>query len=324
MCMIDADVHAKKISAVIPCYNEGNSIDEMYLRLLKVFESIPEYDYEIIFVDDCSPDNTWEKIKEVCASNKKVRGIRNITNFGPARNVFTSVRYASGDAVFLLFGDLQQPPERLPDFIKYWREGYLAVVGVHYNTDQKGFIKFCREAYYGLMKKLFSKFIPYYNCYGLYDRKLMEIFDSIDDMQPYFTGVVSEYAGKVKTLPIRQERSRRGKSNQKFFMRYDYAMVGLTSYTKIMMRLATFIGFFFGVISILFAVFVFIARVFSLASPPAGVSATLVGIFTLGSIQIFFLGIMGEYILSINERSMKRPLVVVDEKINFVDDAERI
>jgi len=182
----------KIISVTIPCYKEENSIFEMYERLLKVLQALPQYDYELIFVDDCSPDATWSKIEEICSKDKRVKGVHNATNFGPVRNIFQTIKYGTGDAVFLLMGDLQEPPERLPEFVKYWEEGYAAVLGVHPNTRDKGIAALCRKAYYKMMNIVSgNKIIQNFAYYGLYAGELVKTLRKIDDMLPFFPGLIA-------------------------------------------------------------------------------------------------------------------------------------
>lgn len=311
----------KKISAIIPCYNDENSVHEMVLRLEKVFEEISRYDYEIIFVDDCSPDSTWEKISEECEINKRVKGVHNITNFGPTRNIFNSLSYGDGDATFLLMGDLQQPPEILSEFVKYWEDGYMAVSGIHENTEDRGVAAFGRKMYYRLMSTLSGhRTFPNSTGYGLYDRSIIESVRKIHNVQPYLPGLLAEYCGEIKIIPVRQENSKRGRSNQNFFKKYDQAMVGLTSYTKTLLRISTFIGCIVGIFAFVFSIVVFFMKLTHWDTYPMGIPSILIGIFFLGAVQLFFLGIMGEYILSINERSMDRPITVADRFLNFEED----
>lgn len=313
----------KKISVTIPCYKEENSIFEMYDRLIATFQKIPQYDYEIIYVDDCSPDSTWEKIIQLCKKDKKVKGVHNITNFGPTRNIFQTMQYGTGDAVFVLMGDLQEPPEKLLEFVTYWEEGYTAVIGTHPNTEDRGLLSLCRTIYYRLASMISSrKIISGFSNFGLFDRSFMEILHNIEDQQPFFPGLLTEYCNKIKILDIPQEASRRGGSAQDFWKKYDYAMVSITSYTKLLMRLATFAGVLIGGVAVLFSMFVLIMKLIKWDSYPLGIPTVIIGIFFLGAIQLFFLGILGEYVLSINERSMKKPLTKADQLLNFDNDEE--
>jgi glycosyltransferase involved in cell wall biosynthesis len=314
-----------KISVVIPCYNDSKSITQMHERLTAVFKNdLPQYDYEIIFVDDRSPDGTWEEIKKVCAVDTKIKGIRNTTNFGFYRNVFSSMKYGNGDAVFMIFGDLQDPPEVLPEFVKRWEAGCKVVVGARSNTYSKRFIAFARSIYYKLLYFLSNRRqIEGTSGFGLYDRSFIEVLRDIDDIQPVLTGIITEYVKDVEIIPVLQEKGGRAKSNLNFWGKYDGAMITITSYTKFLLRLCTFVGITIGCLSLMFAILVLFLKLTSLYPYPVGIPSITVGMFFLGAVQLFFLGILGEYVLSINERSMKRPLVVVDERLNFEDDLNK-
>lgn len=314
----------KKISVVIPCYCEEQSIRLMYDRLKAVFDSqLLSYDYEIIFVDDHSPDGTWKEIENICKLDKKVKGILNAKNFGFIRNVFFTLKQGTGDATFMLFGDLQDPPELLPDFVKKWEEGYKVVVGQKNKSEESRFWYILRTIYYKIIDKLaVDKQIQHYNGYGLYDKSFIEILKQITDSAPYLKGIVSEFAMNPYIFKYKQKESNRGKSGFNFLKLYDVAMLGITSYTKTLMRMATFVGGILGIFSLLFAIFIFINKLLNWNEYPVGTASIIIGIFLIGAIQLFFIGVLGEYILSINTRVLKRPLVVVEKKLNFDEDNE--
>lgn len=314
----------KKISVVIPCYCEEKSIRLMYDRLKAVFDSqLLSYDYEIIFVDDHSPDGTWKEIENICKLDKKVKGILNAKNFGFIRNVFFTLKQGTGDATFMLFGDLQDPPELLPDFVKKWEEGYKVVIGQKNKSEESRFWYILRTIYYKIIDKLaVNKQIQHYNGYGLYDKSFIEILKQITDSAPYLKGIVSEFAMNPYIFKYKQKESNRGKSGFNFLKLYDVAMLGITSYTKTLMRMATFVGGILGIFSLLFAIFIFINKLLNWNEYPVGTASIIIGIFLIGAIQLFFIGILGEYILSINTRVLKRPLVVVEKKLNFDEDNE--
>lgn len=314
----------KTISVTIPCWSEEKSIREMYDRLMKVFhEQLPQYDYEIIFVDDYSPDNTRDEIRKLCQEDHKVKAVFNAKNFGYTRNVFSTLLYGSGDATFMIFGDLQDPPEMLPVFIKKWEEGYTVVAGQKKTSQESKLLFFLRTIYYNVIGK-FSEVdqIQHFNLFGLYDRSFVDVMKRIDDPYPYLKGLVSEYAGRISIVQYNQMESKRGKSGINFAKAYDAALVGITSYTKILMRIATFLGAGLGVVSSIFAIFVLISKLLNWNTYPYGTATIIIGVFFIGAVQLFFMGILGEYVLSINTRSMKRPLVVVGEKINFDDSTK--
>lgn len=314
----------KKISVTIPCYGEEKSVRQMYDRLTAVFvEKLPEYDYEIIYVDDHSPDNTEEEIRKLCAVDKRVKAVFNVRNFGFTRNVFASLLYGDGDATFMLFGDLQDPPEMLPQMVAEWERGKKVVVGQKVKSEESKFMYAMRSLYYFVIEKLSSsKQVAHYNGFGLYDRAFIDVLRQLDDPAPYLKGIVSEFAMDLCVLPYEQAKSMRGKSGENFFKNYDIAMLGITSYTKILMRIATFLGAGLGIFSVILALFVLISKLLNWNAYPYGTAAILIGVFFIGAVQLFFMGILGEYILSINTRSMRRPLVVVGEKINFDKEKE--
>lgn len=314
----------KKISVVIPCYSEEKSVRLMYERLTKVFaEQLPQYDYEIIFVDDYSPDGTEGEIRKVCAEDKHVKGVLNAKNFGFTRNVFASLLYGTGDATFMLFGDLQDPPELLPKLVAEWESGKKVIVGQKTKSEESKLLYAMRSLYYWLIGTLSnSKQIAHYNGFGLYDRSFIEVIRQLDDPAPYLKGIVAEFGMELSIVQYEQAKSLRGKSGCRFKTNYDVAMLGITSYTKILMRIATFIGAGLGIFSAILALFVLISKLCNWGSYPYGTAAILIGVFAIGAVQLFFMGILGEYILSINTRTMHRPLVVVGEKINFEEEEE--
>jgi len=309
----------KTISVTIPCWSEEKSVRQMYDRLTTVFrEQLPQYNYEIIYVDDYSPDNTREEIRKLCAEDKHVKAVFNARNFGFTRNVFASLLYGTGDATFMLFGDIQDPPELLPQMAAQWEQGKKVIIGQRTKGNENRFMYAMRRLYYKIMELLAdSKQIEHFNGFGLYDKSFIDILRQLDDPAPYLKGIVSELAIEQSVIHYEQAASQRGRSGSNFLKNYDLAMLGITSYTKILMRLATFVGAALGIVSVCLAVFVLISKLLHWNSYPYGIAAILIGVFFIGAVELFFMGILGEYILSINTRSMRRPLVVVGEKLNF-------
>lgn len=316
----------KKITVTVPCYSEEKSVEKMYKRVTTIFEKdLSKYDYEIIFVDDCSPDNTWEEIEKVCKKDEHVKGIRNARNFGFNRNVFASMLYGDGDATFMLFGDLQDPPELLIDMVKEWEKGHKVVVGKKTRSDENKIMYATRKVYYKIIDWFAdSSQISLFNGFGLYDKEFIDVLRQIDDPNPYLKGIVAEFGMNIKVIEYHQAKSLRGKSGFNFMKCYDFAMLGITSYTKFFMRIATFVSVILGIFSMCLAIGVFINKLIHWDTFSYGMAPILIGVFFIGAIQLFFLGILGEYILSINTRSMRRPLVVVGEKIGFENNKQEI
>lgn len=312
----------KKISIVVPCYNEENSVRELYNVIEDIFRnSLKEYDHEIIFADDYSKDNTRAIISELCKADKRVKAVFNMANFGFSRNVFSALQEMQGDAVFLVFGDMQDPPEMLPEFVAKWEAGSKVVIGQKVKSDESAVMTFMRKRYYGLIRKLSDRpQIEEFNGYGLYDKQFIDILRDIDDIQPYLKNVVSEYAPDHDVVLYHHRKSERGKSNFNFYRNYDFAMEGITTSTKKLMRMATFIGCVMGVFSVIYSIYVFVSKLISWDTFPAGSASIMIGVYLMGSAQLFFIGILGEYMLSVNLRTMRKPRVVVDKRINFEGD----
>lgn len=313
----------KKICVLVLCYNEEKSVLQIYQLITEIFStSLKYYDYDIVFVDDFSGDNTREIIRNLCEKDTgHVKAVFNAANFGLMRNTFSAFKMAEGDAAFLVFGDLQDPPQLLPQFIKEWEAGKKVVIGQKTGSNENKIMFFMRKLYYKVIDLFSDKSqIRQYTGFGLYDKSFVEVLNQIEDMQPYLKQVVSEYAPDYKVITYQQNRSNRGKSNFNFYKNYDFAMEGITSSTKKIMRLSTLSGALLGICSALYAVSVVIKKLIFWDSYPFGMASITVGIFLLGAMQLFFIGILGEYILSINAKTLKRPRVTIEEKINFKKD----
>lgn len=314
----------KKISVVIPSYNEEKSVRAMHERLTTVFtEQLPAYDYEMIFVDDFSTDGTRDEVRALAQEDPHVKGVFNARNFGFHRNVFNSLTYGDGDATFMLFGDLQDPPENLPQFVEKWEQGSKVVVGQRKSSDEGIFMTLSRKLYYKLIDWFSdTKQIDRFTGYGLYDRAFIDVLKQIDDIQPYFKAVVAEYGMDLAVVPYDQAKSSRGKSNFNFLKNYDFAMQGITSSTKLLMRMATFIASIIAFVCLALAIFVFVRKLMDWNAYPVGEASRTVGMFFLGAVQLFFIGILGEYILNINGRIVEKPRIVIGERIGFDDGTE--
>ena len=311
----------KLISVVIPCYNEEHSIQKMYDSIINIFNCLKGYDYEIIFADDYSIDNTRNIIRTICEKDKNAKAVFNMANFGFSRNIFSALQEATGDAVFLCFGDMQDPPELLPEFIKKWEQGSKVVIGKKVSSEENRFMSAMRNAYYNLIDLLSEKKqIRNFNGFGLYDKKFIGVLAQVTDIQPYLKNVISEYAPHYGVVEYNHHKSQRGKSNFSLYKNYDFAMEGITSSTKKIMRISTFVGVILGIVSIIYAISVVVRKILFWDTFPVGLASIMAGVFILGAMELFFIGILGEYLLSINIRTMKKPRVVVEERINMDND----
>lgn len=309
----------KKISIVIPTYNEIENIALLVSELTEILEKeLSNYNYEIIVIDNYSTDGTRDEIRKLCALNKNVKGILNAKNFGQLNSPFYGITQITGDAVILMCADFQDPPRMILNFVKEWENGYKIVIGIKNKSKESKFMYLARTIYYKMIDKMADiKHIEHFTGFGLYDKKFIDVLRKLDDPTPYLRGIVAELGFTRKEIPYEQQQRKFGKTKNNFFSLYDVGMLGITSYTKIILRLATFIGFFVGVISFFLSIIYLILKLIYWDSYPAGTAPILIGMFFLGSLQLFFIGILGEYIMNINTKVLKRPLVVEEERINF-------
>ena len=309
----------KKISMVIPTYNEKVNIFDDYNRLKGIMDrDLKDYDYEMLFIDNFSNDGTREELRILAKKDKNVKIILNGNNFGWMRSSFYGMIQTTGDCTVLLAADMQEPPEVMVDFVREWEKGYKVVIGIKSKSKENKLMYFLRNCYYNFLEKITENHhIKQFMGFGLYDKDFIEILRKLDDPVPYFRGIVAELGYKMKKIEYVQERRKKGKTHFNFFRIYDLAMLGITSYSKVLMRIATLLGFGISGISIVIAIVTFILKVFRIINYPVGIAAISIGVFALGGINLFFIGLVGEYILNMNTRIMKRPLVVEEERINF-------
>ncbi len=309
----------KTISIVIPTYNEQENVKPLCGEIITIITTkLPEYDYEIIFIDNHSEDQTREKLEELCKHNPRIKAIFNTRNFGQLRSPVYCIKQATGDCVIKLSADFQDPPEMIVDFIREWENGWKIVIGVKDSSEENRIQYFYRTSYYRFMEK-FSEInhIRHFTGFGLYDRKFVDILRNLDDPLPYLRGIVAEIGYDYKAIPYKQPKRRMGKSKNHFLSLYDYGMIGITSYSKVVLRLATLLGFFVAILSMLLGVVYLTLKLLFWTRFPAGTAPLLIGFFFFSSVQLFFIGILGEYILTINTRVMNRPLVIEERRINF-------
>jgi polyisoprenyl-phosphate glycosyltransferase len=307
----------KRISIVTPCLNEEENVQELSARIIQVMEGL-NYDYELIFIDNSSTDRTVENLRKLAKQNKHIKVIINTRNFGQIRSPYHALLQASGDAVISLASDLQDPPEKIPEFIRKWEEGYKVVIGVKTHSQESGLLFFLRSLYYRVLRNLSEvRLIDNFTGFGLYDRKVIEILREFRDPYPYFRGLIAEIGFEIAKIEFDQPRRKRGISKNNFYSLYDMAMLGVVSYTKVPLRLAAMFGFFSGVLSFLVGLVYLIYKLIDWRNFSLGLAPVVIGLFFLGSVQLLFLGIVGEYIGEIYTLSVRRPLVVEKERINF-------
>ena len=314
----------KTISILVPTYNEQDNVELVYDRVTEVMtKQLPNYAYELVFIDNGSEDRTRELIRGLCAKDKRVKAIFNARNFGYSRSHFYGLTQMTGDAVMLVHADLQNPTELIPEFVKKWEQGAKVIIGIKNKSKENGFVYFVRGIYYKMMKAMSEvEQIEHFTDFELLDQSFIEVLRKIDDPVPYLRGIVSELGFKMERVYYTQNKREHGKSYANFFKMYDFAMLGITAYSKTLLRMATFVGGGLAGISILVAIITFIRKLLDWNSFSLGAAATTIGVFFLGAVQLFFIGILGEYVLSINSRVIKRPLVIEESRINFDTDVE--
>lgn len=309
----------KTITVVVPTFNEEKNIPHIYERIVLLFrEYLIGYQYEILFIDNYSQDLSRELITKLCESDQGVKAIFNAKNFGFNRSVFYGLLQGTGECTILIYADMQDPPELIVEFVKAWEEGYKIVVGVKNRSHENPIMYFIRKWYYGLIKAISEiDHIEQFDGFGLYDQSFIEVLSKLNDPMPYLRGIVAELGFERKDIYYSQEKRMFGKTSFNFLRLYDVAMLGITSYSKVIMRLATICGFLMSGISFLIGCYTLIVKLMYWDSFQMGMAAVSVGIFFLGSIILFFIGFQGEYILNINTRVMNRPLVIEERRINF-------
>jgi polyisoprenyl-phosphate glycosyltransferase len=309
----------KTISAVIPTYNEHDNIMDTYNRVKKIFdEQLSQYSYEILFIDNYSTDGTRDLLKILAFKDPYVKVIFNGRNFGWTRSSFYGILNTTGDCTVLLAADMQEPPEKMVDFVREWEKGYKVVIGIKSKSKENKMKYFLRNCYYDLIKRVTEiNMIKQFMGFGLYDRSFVDVLRDLDDPLPYFRGIVSELGFNIKQIEYVQEKRKTGETHFNFFKMYDLAMLGITSYSKVVMQIATIVGFTIALLSIVTAIVTLLLKVLHVVDYPIGIAAISIGVFALGGINLFFVGLLGEYILNINIRTMRRPLVVEEKRLNF-------
>lgn len=309
----------KIITIVIPTYNEEKNICSIYKRVREIFETkLLEYQMQILFIDNASIDNSRAIIKRLCSEDGKVQAIFNATNYGFSRSSSYGLSQAEGDCAILLYADMQDPPEVIPQFVEKWEKGYKIVIGIKSNSKENTIMYSIREMYYRMLSKISEiEHIKQFDGFGLYDASFVNLLRSMKDSMPYLRGLVAEYGYKRTEVEYTQEKRKEGKSSFSFMKYYDVAMLGITSSSKAAMRMATFMGIIMEGICIVIAIVTLIMKLVNWNYYDVGIAAIIIGIFFVGGMQIFFLGFLGEYILNINIRSMQHPIVVEEKRINM-------
>ncbi|EPE4190354.1 glycosyltransferase family 2 protein [Yersinia enterocolitica] len=307
----------KLISIVTPCYNEEANIDELYQRIVDVMARL-DYDYEHIFIDNCSTDNSLVKLRALAAQDKRVKLILNARNFGHIRSPYYALLQARGDAAILIASDLQDPPEMIEEFVKKWEEGFKTVMAVKPESEESRLMFIARRIYYRFVTRISEvPLVQNATGAGLFDRAVLDILKKIDDPYPYFRGLLCEIGFPIATVPFKQPRRMRGITKNNFYTLYDIAMLGITNHSKVPLRLMVIGGALLAGLSLLAAFGFLIAKLVFWNSFQMGIAPLLISLFFFSSVQILFLGMLGEYLGSVHTKIRNMPLVIESERVNF-------
>lgn len=310
----------KTISIVAGCYNEADNISELYTRLCSVADNHKSYRFEFILIDNCSEDGTFDLIKRLSAKDKRLKAIKNTRNFGHIRSPYYALLRAKGDAVIGMASDLEDPPELINEFIEKWESGYKVVIGVRKTSEEKGLMPWLRSLYYRIIKAISDvDQVSNYTGFGLYDSEVIKILRDIDDPYPYFRGLICELGYRRAEVPFDKPVRRAGISKGNFFVYLDSALLGIVNHTKAPLRASTLFGSLVGLISFVAAIYVLIQKLMHWEEYQLGLAPLSIGVFFLLGIIFIILGLIGEYIGLLVTHVVKKPMVVVDEEVNFDD-----
>lgn len=308
----------KLISVVAGCLNEAENIREFVTRVKAAFDQLPQYSFEIILIDNASTDGTRDIIRELAAAEPRLKAIFNARNFGHIRSPYHALLQANGDAVIGMASDLQDPPELIPEFVRKWEEGFKAVVGVKNQSEETPLFFMLRRFYYRFVHRLAeTEIIQNFTGFGLYDRAIIQYLRDLGDPYPYFRGLISEIGLPTTYVEFVQPTRKRGFTKNNFYTLYDLAMLGITNHSKLPLRIATMAGFGLAIVNFAVAMGYFVYKLLFWNHFTVGIAPLVIGVFFLFSVQLVFIGILGEYIGAIHTQVLRRPHVVELERINF-------
>tara|TARA_B100000315_G_scaffold168054_1_gene156575 strand:+ start:3482 stop:4426 length:945 start_codon:yes stop_codon:yes gene_type:complete len=308
----------KTVTILTPCFNEVENVEELTEAVVKIGRKIPDVRVNHLFIDNASTDGTVEKLRTLCSKHSHVQAILNNRNYGHIRSPIHGLFQTQGDAVVVMASDFQDPPELIIEFVNKWKQGYKTVIGIKEGSDESITFSIIRRFYYSLINRLSeTPLIKNFTGFGLYDREVIEILHSLDDPYPYFRGLISELGFEIARVNYKQPKRKRGFTKNNFYTLYDMALLGITNHSKIPLRLATFSGFVISFLSFFVGLGYFLYKLLFWDRFDLGIAPLVIGIFFFAAVQLFFIGIIGEYVGSIHTQVLKRPLVIEKERINF-------
>jgi glycosyltransferase involved in cell wall biosynthesis len=306
------------LSIVAPCFNEEENVDDLYRRIIAAISKLDNYQFEFVLIDNASTDGTVAKLKKLASEDQRVKIIVNTRNFGHIRSPYYGIMQSSGAATIYLASDLQDPPELIPEFVRAWEEGYKVVMAVKPASRGHALTHVLRHLYYRVLDGISDvTLLSDSTGFGLYDKVVLNQIRQINDPYPYFRGLICELGYEIKTIQFTQPRRLRGITKNNFYTLYDIAMLGMVSHSKVPIRIVAFLGFILGFLSVLAGVIFLVLKLMFWYYFPVGIAPIVIGVFFLFGIQLFFIGIIGEYIGSIHTYVQHKPVVVEKERINF-------
>ena len=306
----------KKISIITPCYNEEDNVRPLRDAVKQVMAGLPAYTYEHIFIDNCSKDRTRVVLRELVGEDRNVKAIFNTRNFGHIRSPYYGLLQSTGDAAIILAADFQDPPPMIPELLKHWEAGFKTVLCVKEEAEESAAMFAIRKLYYDLVTRLSEvQLVKNTTGFGLYDRVVVETLRKIDDPYPYFRGLLLDVGYEAYLLKYKQPTRKRGITKNNFYTLYDIAMLGITNHSKVPLRLATMAGFLMSAVSLAVALLYLVYKLLFWSSFTLGLAPIVIGLFLFSSVQLFFIGIIGEYIGAIHTQVLKRPLVIEQERL---------
>jgi glycosyltransferase involved in cell wall biosynthesis len=308
----------KLLSIVTPTFNEIDNIESLLDKIREAIVPLDQYEFEIIVIDNCSSDGTQEKIREIAGKDARIKAIFNVRNFGHIRSPYYGILQSNGVATIYLASDFQDPPDLIPKFIEEWEKGWKLVMAVKPVSKSSPLMHFLRKYYYKFLDNISDiEILKDATGFGLYDKKIIEHLKEINDPYPFLRGIICELGYPIKSIPFIQPRRLGGITKNNFYTLLDIAMLGLVSHSKVPIRIASLLGFLLGCVSILIALYFLVMKLILWDSFPLGSAPAIIGLFFMFGIQLFFVGILGEYIGSIHTHVRNRPIVVERERINF-------
>jgi len=308
----------KLLSIISPCYNEEANVDELYARVTKIFDRYTQYKFEYVFIDNASTDRTVAQLKAIAAKDSRVKVIINTRNFGHIRSPYWGILQTTGAATIYLASDLQDPPELIPQFIEEWEKGFKLVLATKPVSQSNPVVHFLRKTYYRALDAISDvKLVADTTGFGLYDKVVLDKIREINDPYPYLRGLFCELGYEIKTVEFKQPRRLRGISKNNFYTLYDIAMLGAISHSLVPIRIASFLGFTLGSLSVITALVYLLLKLIYWNEFPTGIAPLVIGMFFMFGVLLLFIGILGEYVGSIHSYVQRRPIVVESERINF-------